>query len=30
MTLNVGDPIPSVDLFVMGAAGPEKVNTADV
>ena len=30
MTLNVGDPIPSIDLFVMGAAGPEKVNTADV
>jgi peroxiredoxin len=30
MTLTIGDPIPSVDLFVMGAAGPEKVNTADV
>ena len=30
MTLNVGDTIPSVDLFVMGEAGPEKVNTADV
>lgn len=30
MTLNVGDSIPSVDLFVMGEAGPEKVNTADV
>ena len=30
MTLNVGDTIPSIDLFVMGEAGPEKVNTVDV
>jgi peroxiredoxin len=30
MTLNVGESIPSVDLFIMGEAGPEKVNTADV
>ena len=30
MTINVGDTIPAIDLFIMGAAGPEKVNTADV
>ena len=30
MALQVGDRIPSVELFVMGAEGPEKVNTGDV
>lgn len=30
MTRTIGDTIPSVDLFVMGEAGPEKVNTTDV
>jgi len=30
MTRTIGDTIPSVDLFTMGAAGPEKVNTTDI
>lgn len=30
MTINVGDKIPAIDLFTMGAAGPEKVNTGDL
>lgn len=30
MTTNIGDKVPSVDLFMMGEAGPEKVNTADI
>lgn len=30
MTINVGDRIPAVDVFVMKESGPEKVNTGDV
>lgn len=30
MTTNIGDKVPSVDLFMMGEAGPEKVNTGDI
>lgn len=29
-TIKVGDQIPTVDLFTMGANGPEKVNSKDV
>ncbi|MFM8863157.1 MAG: peroxiredoxin [Acidimicrobiia bacterium] len=30
MTINVGDKIPAVDVFVMKESGPEKMNTGDV